>query len=162
MRSRVGRLLRLSVNAEHAIRVMSAEGDTRLETGGALFGFDDGTQVAVTAVCGPGPKAIRAPQYFLRDLAHTRVAAKELHASSGAQWIGEWHTHPRGPNGPSDRDLHTYASHLFDSELGFEAFLSIIARTAPQPELVSLYPWMLEKFGDDAILYPPRSTDGSQ
>jgi integrative and conjugative element protein (TIGR02256 family) len=77
-----------------------------LETGGILLGTRDPLRVAVAGNAGPG--AVRTPTFFLRDLDHAqRLAAVEAERS-GAQWIGEWHTHPTGPPHPSPTDLATY------------------------------------------------------
>jgi len=114
-----------------AIDVIAREARRSLdgnETGGALFGFDASVHgpPLVTHALGPGPRAIREPKRFLRDLEYTRAAAEAIHEESSAQWIGEWHTHPGGAQEPSEADLVAYLRHLKDPELGFEMLISCI------------------------------------
>lgn len=152
MRAFVGRSAILLEEARQSIRRFVDDGGVELETGGALFGFDDGSCVRISAASGPGPNAIRGPRHFLRDLNHTQEFATTLFGKSGAQWIGEWHTHPRGPIEPSERDLRTYVKHLFDDELGFQAFVSIIVvPSLSQDE--SMRFWSLERLEDDVVMY---------
>lgn len=122
--------------------------DPRLETGGALFGAPDGSRVLHAA--GPGPLAEHGPRSFWRDLAFTEREAERLYRADGSQWIGEWHTHVDVPPTPSDLDLHTYARHLVDRDLGFDRFVAlIIATSGAQPILAA---WTLERRGDEITL----------
>ncbi len=92
------------------------------ETGGILLGQDHGETLVVTVAGDPGPNAQRACSRFKRDLAHAQVLADQAYERDGSVWIGEWHTHPRGPVEPSELDCRTYASHLADASLGFDQF----------------------------------------
>jgi len=96
------------------------------ETGGILLGHDRGEALVVTVAGDPGPNSQRTPSRFQRDLAHAQALADQAHDRDGSVWIGEWHTHPRGPVEPSELDCRTYASHLADASLGFDRFLSLI------------------------------------
>ncbi len=112
-----------------AARVIAAEAKASAdgtETGGILLGHDRGETLVVTVAGDPGPKAQRVRNRFKRDLAHAQVLADRAYDRDGSIWIGEWHTHPRGPVEPSKLDCRTYASHLADSSLGFDRFLSFI------------------------------------
>lgn len=153
MRSSVGRSAIILRDAREAIIRAAFEGGTELETGGALFGFDDGSEISVTAACGPGPNAVRGPRHFLRDLEHTQAFAATTFAESGAQWIGEWHTHPYGPNEPSGQDIATYAGHLIDPELDFRAFVSVIVVPARQRNDITMHLWCLEPFGHNFLIH---------
>lgn len=129
------------------------DGGTKLETGGALFGFDDDSHIVITASSGPGPNAVREQRYFLRDLVHTQAFAETIFSESGAQWIGEWHTHPHGPTEPSERDLRTYAEHLFDMELDLDAFVSVIVIPAKMHHDVAVHLWCLERFESNILIH---------
>lgn len=96
------------------------------ETGGALFGRGSSDLVVVNHAVGPGPKALREPHRFARDLDYTFTAALDLYRTDGSEWVGEWHTHPSGVLTPSSIDLATYRAHLSDDELAFEFFVSVI------------------------------------
>lgn len=121
-----------------SIRAIIAGSDPALETGGALFGHEHA--LVVTSASGPGPKAVHQPDYFLRDLEHTQLAADRAHKADRSQWIGEWHTHPSGTPEPSPLDLSTYVSHLVDTELRFERFIALIGSLTPWPHLSA---WVL-------------------
>lgn len=98
------------------------------ETGGILLGRDPDAVGLIKVVCasGPGPHAIRGPSSFLRDLNYSRRLARLAYERERLQWVGDWHTHPQGPRVPSAFDLRTYASHLSNPELNFEAFVAVI------------------------------------
>lgn len=96
----------LHSNALDVIRSEAAAAPDGLETGGILLGHID--PVRVTVAGGPGPGAVRTDSFFLRDLQYSQALAAREAAVSGAQWVGEWHTHPTGPPHPSPTDLSTY------------------------------------------------------
>jgi integrative and conjugative element protein (TIGR02256 family) len=119
--------VRFTIQREGAL-----SGDGR-ETGGILLGHGGvgGSPVCVTSAGGPGPTAIRTRFSFSRDLEHARLLADEAYERDGSVWVGEWHTHPRGPASPSRRDLRTYTRLLRDRELRFEVFASVVV-TCPR------------------------------
>lgn len=106
----------------------AVEGGSVLETGGILLGHDEETEgtTRLTAAGAPGPRAVRRPHFFLRDLDHARMLAAKAWDDDHSQWIGEWHTHPLGLPIPSELDLRSYATHIHDPELGFRRFISVI------------------------------------
>lgn len=120
--------IELAPSARAAIATASVLSEDGNETGGILLGRDPNAAglIKVLLAAGPGPQAIRCPSYFLRDLHYSRRLARLAYEREGLQWVGDWHTHPRGPACPSSFDLRTYTSHLFDQELNFEAFVSVI------------------------------------
>lgn len=140
--------LQVAPSALHFIASTIRASDPRLETGGALFGPPDGSRVVHAA--GPGPRAEHAPGYFRRDIAFSQREAECLYRADGSQWIGEWHTHVDVPPTPSDLDLHTYASHLVDRELGFDRFVALIVATSGTQ--LTLATWLLERSGDEITL----------
>lgn len=97
----------ISPDALSTIREEIAETPPHLETGGILLGTHDPMYIAVAGNAGPG--AVRTPTFFLRDLEYAQKLARDESELSGAEWIGEWHTHPTGPPHPSPTDLSTYA-----------------------------------------------------
>lgn len=127
---------RLRPSALAAIGTAATVSADGRETGGILLGRDSGDDgvIEVVRAAGPGPVAIRRHSYFLRDLAYTKRLARLAFEREGLQWVGDWHTHPRGPDRPSDFDLATYARHLADPELGFDAFVAMIVTPYPQHE----------------------------
>lgn len=81
------------------------------ETGGLLLGYwsEDGTGVVIESVIGPGPKAIHRRARFLPDhLYQTRLLA-EAYEKSGRRttYLGDWHSHPNGPQRLSEVDRNT-------------------------------------------------------
>lgn len=84
--------------------------DDLSETGGVLIGYrsDDGTWV-ITAAAGPGPKAKRSIDGFAPDTRFNQsLVNREFRRTKGVvSYLGEWHSHPRGPLLPSERDEKT-------------------------------------------------------
>jgi integrative and conjugative element protein (TIGR02256 family) len=100
-----------------------------LETGGICLGSttDETPCIFDVRVAGTsGSGAQRGRSSFTRDLAHSRVLADNAFERDRSVWIGEWHTHPRGPKRPSQVDMATYRQLLSDPKLGFHVFLSLI------------------------------------
>lgn len=125
-------VVKLARSAAEALAKGAKASADGTETGGILLGHDDGETLIVTVAGDPGPKAHRSPSAFKRDLAHAQALADIAYDRDGSVWIGEWHTHPRGPLEPSDLDRRTYASHLADPTLGFERLLSLIVLPCPE------------------------------
>lgn len=98
------------------------------ETGGIVLGHDDGLggTIHVRHCGGPGPRALREPDRFCRDLAFAQQLAEEAAQRDGARWIGEWHTHLNEAPEPSDTDLRTYRQLLMDSEAQLTRVLALI------------------------------------
>ena len=115
-----------------------------LETGGILLGTDDSQTITIRHAGGPGPKALRETNRFLRDLPHAQELAARAWATDRSQWIGEWHTHPSGDLRPSQYDLDAYSKHLHDPELGFTRFVSILVGHSPQGEVL-MVPWVVDR-----------------
>lgn len=99
-----------------------------LETGGILLGTLEPWNVTVAGHAGPG--AVRTPAFFLRDLEYAQQMAAVEFERSGAIWIGEWHTHPSGPQHPSATDLDTYQNLQYQARGPLRAgVISIIITT---------------------------------
>jgi integrative and conjugative element protein (TIGR02256 family) len=127
---------------------LAHESSDGLETGGILLGRgpDEHGVIRIESAGDRGPNAERRVDYFLRDLEHAKVLAAMAWERSRAIWVGEWHTHPKGPPEPSSSDLATYHGLLSRAELQFESFVSIIL--TPDKELGWRRPrmtrWLLE------------------
>jgi integrative and conjugative element protein (TIGR02256 family) len=95
-----------------------------VETGGILVGArsKDGATL-VTHATPPGPKAVHNAIYFQRDVAFQQTALNELHERFGAQYLGEWHKHPRSLPVPSEGDLAGVKELLADPDYGVDAIL---------------------------------------
>ena len=140
--------LRLSPFAVAAIRKEAAASADGRETGGILLGFDAkrGEPLVVISAGGPGPRAERAPTFFRRDLQYAERLAEEAFLIDSAQWVGDWHTHPRGGGNPSATDLAGYHQ-ILDQDRTFCVFLAIIVIPGPargwsEPMLC---PWLIDR-----------------
>lgn len=122
----------ITVQALQTISTEALRSSIGLETGGILLGTDSPEYGPMVLMAGlPGPNAIHRPQFFSRDTEYAQRLANDAWTRSGAQWIGEWHTHPGGQPSPSAADLYSYAGHLTDSELSFDRFVSLIVTSSP-------------------------------
>jgi integrative and conjugative element protein (TIGR02256 family) len=129
----------LAASAHASIEAVCAEATDGLETGGILLGHQhaDG-HLTVTVAGDPGRRAERRRRSFRRDHDHAQALAGAAYAHDRRVWVGDWHTHPLGPEHPSPVDLRSYGDVLSDQDLGFEMFLSIIAvPSTPRPLLWS-------------------------
>lgn len=97
-----------------------------LETGGILLGQAEANAVIIRHAGGPGPGAVRRPDFFQRDLQLAQSLADRAFALDHSVWVGEWHTHIHAPPRPSITDLLTYRTLLSDTELAFDYFVAII------------------------------------
>lgn len=79
------------------------------ETGGALLGWRDRDNTVVARVLGPGPDARHGFRSFEPDGAWQNELGAEIYSESGRTiaYLGDWHTHPRGPARPSHQDRET-------------------------------------------------------
>jgi integrative and conjugative element protein (TIGR02256 family) len=120
----------------------------RKETGGILAGFEIADALIVTAAGGPGPEAIRRTDFFQRDLRTADQLLEDAFQTSGALWIGDWHTHTVVDERPSATDSDSYQRLLADEELAFTRFLSLIV-TSDSGSFAdaSIMPWIATKTG---------------
>jgi integrative and conjugative element protein (TIGR02256 family) len=82
------------------------------ETGGMLVGYlaaDDPMSVVITGAIKTGPRSTRKPHRFVPDGRWQQQQLERLYAQSGriATYLGDWHSHPRGPLLPSAGDTKT-------------------------------------------------------
>lgn len=80
-----------------------------LETGGVLLGWRDGPDLIVADLIGPGPQALHGRHLFLPDHSWQVAQIRAAFAGTGGDldYLGDWHTHPRGIATMSDLDRTT-------------------------------------------------------
>ncbi|MBF6620142.1 MAG: Mov34/MPN/PAD-1 family protein [Patulibacter sp.] len=144
----------LRPEAESTIRRLALESADGNETGGILLGADPGPDGVITVVHagGAGPNAIRRPDFFSRDLDHTRRFAARMFQADRSTWVGEWHTHPHGVGEPSPTDMATYSSILHETP-ALAVFVAVIvtpgdgnsggADTHDRWTVVRLHTWVI-------------------
>ena len=99
-----------------------------LETGGILIGHSGPSGlIRVTYASGPGPNAVHQPTYFLRDTQYCANILLEQYERSGADYVGEWHSHVGRLNRPSEGDLITLNGIITDPDYNFDVFAMVIA-----------------------------------
>lgn len=94
---------------------MAREGRCRVpnETGGVLMGYwSSEKSVVITHVIGPGPHARHSRYSFLPDAEYHDKEINRIYQESGriSTYLGDWHTHPHGGNGTSQRDRKTLSN----------------------------------------------------
>ncbi|MFL5614067.1 MAG: ThiF family adenylyltransferase [Gemmatimonadaceae bacterium] len=100
------RAIEISSEAAAALR-RHAESKPRVETGGALIGYEDNGVVRVVEVTDSGPGAIETPTRFQYDAAHVNARLMDAHERLGSRgvYVGEWHTHIERQPRPSPMDV---------------------------------------------------------
>lgn len=84
-----------ALNAMHEI----ADQYYPYETGGMLLGYvAKDSDVVVTAIIGPGPKAKHGRFRFLPDAEYQQIELEKHFYKTDARetYLGDWHTHPHG------------------------------------------------------------------
>ncbi|WP_439472059.1 Mov34/MPN/PAD-1 family protein [Brevundimonas sp.] len=104
-----------------------AEQYAPLETGGVLLGWRKGPDRVVTAIVGPGPRALHGRHMFLPDHVWQIAQIDEAFARSNGDldYLGDWHTHPDGAAALSELDRKTL------HKLGRKTADSVMAIAAP-------------------------------
>lgn len=79
------------------------------EVGGILAGYVNKDVAVVTEVVGPGPLAAHGATTFCPDHAFHVAEMERIHMESGGTYgyLGDWHTHPSGPETLSALDKGT-------------------------------------------------------
>jgi integrative and conjugative element protein (TIGR02256 family) len=107
------------------IRMLSLS-SSRKETGGILVGFNQGRDIRVTGASDPGPNADRSATHFLRDTRYCRTFLGRVFQETGADYVGEWHSHVVALRTLSGGDLRTLAGIFIDPEYDFVSFVVIL------------------------------------
>jgi integrative and conjugative element protein (TIGR02256 family) len=119
---------KLSIQAEVlAFIERTAATDPSAETGGILLGFHNGRNIRIVKASEAGPNAKRSSCGFLRDTQYCQQVLNEEHALSGADYVGEWHTHVIDLPRPSEGDLVTLTGIILDRDYNFPSFSMILA-----------------------------------
>ena len=120
-----------------------------METGGALFGFDDGDNVVVACAYPPGPHARHRRASFEPNRPTTDALMRAVRKDSDRRFrfLGSWHTHPGGAAVPSGRDATTAAEIATDTDVRLPRPLVLIQATRPRPRganLAELAAWRFD------------------
>ncbi len=89
------------------------------ETGGILAGHrDEKGDIIITHASDPGPKAIRLPTKFEKDVAYCQGFLDNLYLESNKKvvYVGEWHSHPSENNQPSGTDIKSLSDIAMQKE----------------------------------------------
>lgn len=118
----------LSSESRATIEREVAEFSRQLETGGILIGHTETTGlIRVTKATGPGPNAIHEASHFLRDTEYCAKILRRCYEETGADYVGEWHSHVGRLSHPSGGDLVTLSGIMSDPDYDFEVFAMVIA-----------------------------------
>jgi integrative and conjugative element protein (TIGR02256 family) len=112
-----------------------AEDSAAVETGGILVGHNERNDIHVTAASEPGPNAERSPTHFLRDTAYCREFLATCYGESGADYVGEWHSHIVSLRRLSNGDINTLIRIFIDPDYDFTTFavfLVLVEKEASQ------------------------------
>lgn len=119
------------------------------ETGGALLGWHDETDVVVQMVLGPGPRAKHGFSHFEPDAQWQGNRGREIYTESGRTiaYVGDWHTHARGLPIPSRQDKRTMATIADDNDFRAPNPLSailgrpLLSAVRRRPHELLVYVW---------------------
>jgi proteasome lid subunit RPN8/RPN11 len=90
-----------------------------IECGGILVGHNVGRDIEVVAASGAGPNAKQSAAHFLRDTGYCREFLARRYQESGADYVGEWHSHVVGLHHLSAGDLNTLVGILVDPDYSY-------------------------------------------
>jgi integrative and conjugative element protein (TIGR02256 family) len=97
-----------------------------IECGGILVGHNVGRDIEVVAASGAGPNAKQSAAHFLRDTGYCREFLARRYQESGADYVGEWHSHVVGLHHLSAGDLNTLVGILVDPDYDFVSFAVVL------------------------------------
>jgi integrative and conjugative element protein (TIGR02256 family) len=113
---------------------------TRVETGGALFGYDTGDAVVICCAYGPGPRAKHRRTTFEPHRATTAALMAAVRQASEARYryLGSWHSHPGGAPRPSGEDIGTTERVAGEKEVLLPRPLVLIQASLPHGRSAAL------------------------
>ena len=131
-RPRVSRVV-LSGAADAAMR-RYAEAKPRVETGGALIGYEENGVVHVAEVTDAGPHAEETTTRFRYDAEYVNGRLREAADRLGQRglYVGEWHTHLECDPKPSVRDIASLMDIAVAPNFLTDEPIMIIAGVDPQ------------------------------
>ncbi len=103
--------------------------DMKIETGGVLAGFiDEARKLVITHISGPGPKAKKKRDGFLKDIEFCQKFLDEVYQSTQTKsnYMGEWHYHPSLSHQPSKIDINSISDISTQPEYLLDEALMII------------------------------------
>ena len=112
-----------------AMRFFSATSIGRVETSGALFGYDRDDRLEIVRATGPGACGRHTRTTTCWD---RRSIESDAYMRFGPGWrsnlVGDWHSHTDGSDDPSDTDLRGWLAGLRNVEAaGGSRYLGVIA-----------------------------------
>jgi integrative and conjugative element protein (TIGR02256 family) len=132
--------LNLTISSEViAFIKRTARGSPLAETGGILIGHHAGHDIRVTKATDAGPSAQASIGAFVRDTQHCQKILADEFALSGADYVGEWHSHVIDLPHPSRGDLETLARIVLDPDYNFPSFAMILANIRKEEVELSTY-----------------------
>lgn len=114
------------------------------ETGGALLGWRNDTDIVVARILGPGPLARHGLSSFEPDADWQNSEGARVYHESGRTiaYLGDWHTHPRGKATPSPQDRRTLEQIAKDTAFRApNAIYAIAAQRLHRPWRLALWEW---------------------
>lgn len=122
----------LDALAREAIATEAA-GRRLRETGGSLFGYEAGSDTVVVHALPPGPRAQHKRTRLIPHHADVQADINRVfEESSGAlSYLGDWHSHPRGPAEPSQVDTENAAKMAVERATEVPRPLVLIQATKP-------------------------------
>ncbi len=103
------------------------------ETGGSLFGYETGKGIVIARALPPGPRAQHKRTRFIPHQGDVQADIDQVFKeSSGAlDYLGDWHSHPRGSCEPSGTDIRSAAKIAADRATAIPRPLVLIQATNP-------------------------------
>lgn len=122
----------LDALAREAIATEAANRRLR-ETGGGLFGYEVGDDTVIVRALPPGPRAQHKRTRLIPHHGDVQAdIARVFEESSGAlSYLGDWHSHPRGPAEPSQVDSGNAAKMAAEHATEVPRPLVLIQATKP-------------------------------
>lgn len=115
----------ISRSALRRIRELSENSDN-VETGGILVGHELERNIEIVQASDAGPNADSSSSHFLRDTAHCRDFLARCYNDTGADYLGEWHSHVVALRRLSPGDLNTLIGILIDPDYDFVTFAVLL------------------------------------
>jgi integrative and conjugative element protein (TIGR02256 family) len=98
----------------------------KVECGGILVGNNARRDIQVLAASDAGPNAEQSATHFLRDTGYCRDFLTRAYQETGADYVGEWHSHVVSLRQLSAGDLNTLVGILVDPDYDFVSFAIVL------------------------------------
>jgi integrative and conjugative element protein (TIGR02256 family) len=97
-----------------------------IECGGILVGHNNGRDIEIVAASDAGPNAQQSATHFVRDTGYCREFLAHCYQASGADYVGEWHSHVVDLHHLSGGDLSTLIGIFVDPDYDFVSFAVVV------------------------------------